>query len=99
MDIASLVPAQYRDLVLAACQMIAAASVLALALKRVAGVPSASDGPAKKALFVVLHAVDWLALNTATVSQSLVIAKQERAIAAKDEFIKTSIMPPPGAQQ
>lgn len=82
-------PQPYRDIAIAFCELIAAASVLAALLKPLAGTPHPNDGPVRKVLFGALHALDWLAANTAT------IRSKRQLAATKAELHDVLSQPPP----
>jgi hypothetical protein len=73
-DFISFLPEPWQHIVLVIVQVVVAASGLVALLKTVMGKPSPSDPKWKKAVFVLLQGLDWVALNSETV-----VAKKKRA--------------------
>lgn len=94
----SFLPAPYRDLVVALCELIAACSVLALALKPLFGTPKDGDPSWKRFVFGLLRVIDVLAANTSTIrtKQQLDVTTKQLADADQALFRARSTRPPAG---
>ncbi len=79
----TMIPLMLQPYVQLLFTAIAACSLLGAALKPVLGDPSESDGWLKRAVYAVLHAADFVALNSETVRAKR--ARIEAAVAASSK--------------
>jgi hypothetical protein len=80
LELVNLLPESWRQVAVIITQVVVAASALVALAKTALGKPSANDPKWKKAVFAVLQALDFVAMNSETITAKKKRAKAEAVV-------------------